>query len=140
MKKSILLIILVGAVNAQCAVAGKALDTPPVEQDMVQRKPSSVDLSQAEYIAEPFECIVMELSTQYESGVYESNFHCEEIPNDPDTMDGMVFELEGLPPGFKQTCCSNFSSGRAKLRASKIYRSQYKLIFTEDTIWSISEY
>jgi hypothetical protein len=140
MKKSILLIILVGVMNAQGAVAGDASDTPPVEQDIVERKSSSVDLSKAEYIAEPLECIVMELSTQYESGVSESNFHCEEIPYDPGTMDGMVFELQGLPPSFEQTCCSNFSSGRAKLRVSKIYRSQYKLIFTEDTIWSISEY
>jgi hypothetical protein len=140
MKKSILLTIMVGVVNAQGAFAGEVPDTLPVEPDMVERKSSSIDLSLAEYIAKPIECIVMELATQYESGVDESSFHCEEIPLDPDTMDGTVFELEGLPPGFEQTCCSTFSSGRAKLRASKLYRSQYKLIFTEETIWSISEY
>lgn len=136
LKTPFLLIILTCLSGAQATVA----DNRQKQSSEEAGKTFSVeDLSQAEYISHTVECTVMELSTQYDSGVSESGFHCIEEPDHTAGTDGKVFELRALPPEFEQTYRSKFSSGRARLRASNFYRSQHEIIFTRDTTWSITD-
>jgi hypothetical protein len=79
------------ALASQTAIAGDLHDNAGE---------SSADLSQAEYISEPLECTVIEVSTQYESGAHQAEFHCIEESGE---ADGLVYELEGLPSGFEAT-------------------------------------
>jgi hypothetical protein len=138
MKNIISHMILAGMLLAHTATGGESSSSVQSGGDAVDNISSTEDLTQAEYLSETFECTVMEVATQHESPAVEVEFHCLDHPDDPH-RDGKVFELEGLPPEFEQTYRSQFTSGQAKLRASKIYRSGYRLIFTNETIWSITE-
>ena len=139
MHKFFLSITLVGMCIAQTASAGVKHAGKKSEEHVETIMISGEDLSQAEYVSQPVECTVVEVATQYESSVHGAEFHCIVDPDDPASQDGLVFELQGLPPEFEQTYRSKFNSGRAKLKARKLYRSQYKLIFTTDTVWSITD-
>jgi hypothetical protein len=138
MNKTILFPLLAGVITAHYALAGDKLNSAQSEdpQDSIS---ATENLNSAEYVSEPVECTVIEVATQYESAIEIAEFHCIADPDDPDSMDGKVFELEGLPADFEQAYRGKLSSGRARLRAANLYRSQQKLIFTKDTIWSITE-
>ena len=89
---------------------------------------------QGEYLLETVECTVVEVGTQFESGTLRSEFHClEKTPG----KDEIAFVLANLPSDFEATYRTNYSSGTATLKVRKLYRSQYQLIFTSDTDWSL---
>jgi len=138
MKKTILFTVVMGLLTTEPALAeNKHIPVQSVGAG-AEKMPPAVDLTLAEYVPGPLECTVMEVAIQYESAANKIEFHCIEDPNDPVGTDGMIFELEGLPPDFEEIYRNKLNSGRPKLRAEKIYRLQHKLIFTEDTVWSIA--
>jgi hypothetical protein len=96
------------------------------------------DATQPEYLDGPITCRLVEVSIQYEPGSSGSRFHCLVASADPDRADGIMYELENLPPELEQAYEREFSSGSGELEIRRLYRSPTRLTFTEDTTWSIT--
>ncbi|MEM6581874.1 MAG: hypothetical protein AAF699_11400 [Pseudomonadota bacterium] len=106
-------------------------------------QPELVD-SERQYLSDSFDCILMRVSTQFAtdgtavSQKAQPELHCEEIPIDADNGDGLVFELHNLPDELARSWPEHIKYERPVLTIKNVYREHHKLIFTDETIWSIA--
>tara|TARA_R110001592_G_C13192961_1_gene753476 strand:+ start:30280 stop:30699 length:420 start_codon:yes stop_codon:yes gene_type:complete len=120
---------------ANPVIAGGAQDA----QDLDDNLHHGTELAEAVYIGGAIECTVVEVATQYESASFSAEFQCVAEPGDAAGLQPGFYELSGLPVDFKQKFRGELKSGEAKLEARNIYRLQHKLIFTTDTVWSLTQ-
>tara|TARA_R110001599_G_scaffold353884_2_gene602424 strand:+ start:122044 stop:122475 length:432 start_codon:yes stop_codon:yes gene_type:complete len=107
------------------------------KQGLDDKPHHGTELAEAVFIGGTIECTVVEVSTQYESASFDSQFQCVADPGDAAGLEPGFYELSGLPVDFEQKFRGELKSGETKLEASNIYRLQRKLIFTTDTVWSL---
>ncbi|MEM1154919.1 MAG: hypothetical protein AAGI44_12325 [Pseudomonadota bacterium] len=98
-----------------------------------------------EYLTESFDCVLMRVSTQFATGEkaasqnVEPELHCEETLSDSENRDGVVFELRNIPDALTRFSTQNLKSNTTVLTIKNVYRDQHQLIFTDETLWSLSE-